>query len=972
MDYSTIQFFKNKACALKKLRDNDILCNRGITKYFAMKNHQEFLDYIKSADIKDFYEFINALMAVALFFDVEIYKDASEFFDSPETLLQHIDDKVKSTLQSIDPNLFVHKRIVLQSHNESKKSFHILYNILGGSSPEASSSSAPVKHCLFQNVKALKDFYNLCEFGTFKDSSNKHLIDPSVYREGIFRTIYSSKPNENRPLLKDPLSNDFDDIQTFVSYYSTQPHEIINFTNVVPLQSNSSSVTPAPSTICNEDKAVVTQFVTEVFNVPKAKIRDILLEDTCIIVALNEKFCHFFERDHRSNNQYIVLDNVSAKQKCHDTDCKDKKHNEVPFSDFPTSVINVVRKYIQTSALVAEVQEELIDQTIEECQTFITENFNDTPDISFDRNAMMFRGNVNNTDLTRLLRGQCPECNVEHQITDAGYCLRCTRCNSLFPKAQIIPIEERYRHLNSFWSNYSQIINNGTVNNIVNIYNGTDLEFTCDIALDNSIFRNRQLTSIFRQILDGHKITRIAEAMHYMNKDFVYTKGVWYFFDGSIWIVDEDNLIMKRYILNMSSQFTKIINFYEARRNRSTDEQNLIKNVKSLVNKLNKPGFKDDIIKEAKMFYNDPRFISKLNSKKHLVPFENGVYDLIQMQFRKTTKEDYVNLTMGYNYDASINCNFVWSFITSVLPNECVRNYVLKKMSECLNGDIPNTHFLMLIGDGANGKSQILNLMKLTMGDFGEKVEVTLLTRKRSNANEANTEKMKLINKRFAFLSEPEDGEKINVGLLKEATGSEELVARGLYQEPVSFVMEAKLFLACNELPEIKGEDTALWRRIRVVDFPSRFVDEPKEDNEYAIDRTLPSKMREDVTWRQSFVNILISFYDKTVEEPDEVKVRTNEYRSDNNDFYNWLTENIEYKEGSVLQLSDICRAYTGTTTKKVHSSVSAKYKPHVERFVKENFRNPDPNVDNYTHKVIKCENNKSVRGWKHLVLKDD
>jgi len=252
------------------------------------------------------------------------------------------------------------------------------------------------------------------------------------------------------------------------------------------------------------------------------------------------------------------------------------------------------------------------------------------------------------------------------------------------------------------------------------------------------------------------------------------------------------------------------------------------------------------------------------------------------MQFRPTRKEDYVNLTMGYNYDASVQSNVVWAFILSVLPNECVRNYVLKKMSECLNGDIPNTHFLMFIGDGANGKSQILNLMKLTMGDFGEKVEVTLLTRKRSNANEANTEKMKLINKRFAFLSEPEDGEKINVGLLKEATGSEELVARGLYQEPVSFVMETKLFLACNELPEIKGEDTALWRRIRVIDFPSRFVDEPKEDNEYAIDRTLPSKMREDVTWRQSFMNILISYYDRVVDEPEEVKVRTNEYRSDN------------------------------------------------------------------------------------------
>lgn len=191
------------------------------------------------------------------------------------------------------------------------------------------------------------------------------------------------------------------------------------------------------------------------------------------------------------------------------------------------------------------------------------------------------------------------------------------------------------------------------------------------------------------------------------------------------------------------------------------------------------------------------------------------------------------------------------------------------------------------------------------------------------------------MNKRFAFLSEPEDGEKINIGLLKELTGSEEIVARGLYQESVSFVMEAKLYLACNELPEIKGEDTALWRRIRVIDFPSRFVDEPKEADEYKIDRTLPSRMREDITWRQTFMNILLDYYFKDIKEPVEVQVKTNEYRQENNDFYNWLEENIEYKEGSVLKLQELIELYLG---KKIGSRQLGKYRKEVENFIKEKY----------------------------------
>ena len=271
----------------------------------------------------------------------------------------------------------------------------------------------------------------------------------------------------------------------------------------------------------------------------------------------------------------------------------------------------------------------------------------------------------------------------------------------------------------------------------------------------------------------------------------------------------------------------------------------------------------------------------------------------------------------------------------------------------------------MFIGDtGANGKSQLLNLMKLAMGDFGEKVEVTLLTRKRNNANEANSEKIKLLNKRFAFLSEPEDGEKINIGLLKELTGSEEIVARGLYQDAVSFVMEAKLFLACNELPEIKGEDTALWRRIRVIDFPSRFLDDPKEENEYKIERTLPSRMREDISWRQTFVNILIEYYNKHVPEPIEVQIKTNEYRQENNDFYNWLEENVIEKNNSLLQLKDICRLYLGKN--KVHSKESTKYKKEVEKWVKEKFKHIS-----WEYSTVKILN-KSYKGWKNISLNED
>jgi P4 family phage/plasmid primase-like protien len=960
-------YFKSKAAALKRAQSNQIVCNRAITQYFVMDSYEDFLQFILDNDLKDFYELICNEFNVKPFFDIEMYKDQSHFFEDAQKVVRMCIDKIKDLL----PDNWNMTNIVLQSHSDIKKSFHVIVCITDENG----------NHVMLQNVSHMKKLFKHLGFDKIKDNDNKHIIDPSVYREGLFRTIHSTKNNENRPLVKSDLSDDFEDIESFVTF-TTFNKTVLSFDQFISLKTPSTTITeidqsadvddadiitlgvspphdessargsaipPAnaedmpvniPEELKSEDKENIIKFIHCHFHIAPNKVRDVLVDSSlnCIIVALTERYCEFAEKEHRSNNQYIVIDTFSAKQKCHDTECNDKKHNEIKIADYTPEISDIIKRCLK----VNRAELELINKSIAECRQYIADTFNDTPDnVSFDRNEMVFRGNVNNSNLTRLIQGTCPECNVEHRINDNGYCLLCTRCRSVFPRNQLIPVDrENYGTLAAFWNNYSQLNNHGTINNIINIYNGTDIEFSCDIKLDNNILRNREVTEIVNQILDGHKITMFSKLMSLISKRFVYSKGQWYQFNGSIWRHDNDCIEMKKEIIESAKIFNKIKAYYDARSSTgdASVAQALGKNIRGLIIKINKPSFQDEIIKGAKMYYNDELFLSLLNSKKHLVPFNNGVFDLITHAFRSTTKDDHVNLTTFYNFDPSVHNPDVYKFLEQVLPNEAVRDFILKKMSECLNGDIPNTHFLMLIGDtGANGKSQLLNLMKHTMGEFGEKVEVTLLTRRRNNANEANTEKIKLMNKRFAFLSEPEDGEKINIGLLKELTGSEEIVARGLYQDSVSFVMEAKLFLACNELPEIKGEDTALWRRIRVVDFPSRFVDDPKGPNEYKIDRSLPSRMREDVTWRQTFMNILLSYYQRDIQEPEEVKVKTNEYRQENNDFENWFNENVERNDNGLLKLKDVCAVcdliQTGNN-KKVHSKTASKYKNQINAIV--------------------------------------
>jgi P4 family phage/plasmid primase-like protien len=937
-----MNYLSKKDAVNESSNSGNIIFNDSFNKYFLLEDYPKFLYLIKNTKEPCFYEYIDPNKPLKLFFDIEIHKSSfsqKDFFDNSNTVIELVDNKVKEYFSDYTLN-----KICLSSHNNIKKSYHLIYNIIDKSE----------KNVYFKDYNSLKNLYKELGFDNIQDYNKKNklynIIDPSVYRDGLFRTIYSSKNNEKRPLIIEPeiTFQHFTELDTFICYCPMENGTITTIGEILPNKVINNNIINKDLKVNNLEKKevkIIIAFINKTYGKSRENIREIYLDENTksIIVALRDLYCHFLEDEHQSNHQYIVIDQYSSKQKCHDEQCKDSKYKELKSDNYPIELADILKKYFK-------LDEELIDKAKEECKEFIRANFdNEVEVINFDRDTNTFTAPTTMRNIINF-NGKCPKCNVEHQINIDGYCMVCTECSSVFPNNTLIPVGRDYNTLNNFWTQFNIVINNNT------IINGEE-SFNCDVDLDLSILNDKTLTLLFNQALDGHKITVISEIVNFLDPNFKFCSMTWYYFDGFIWQEDIESIYMRKSIINIREYLCKIHNHYV----NNKIYKKLVENVKCLQTKLHKPSFENEIISGAKIYCMDKDFFKLLNSKKHLVPFTNGVYDLLKNEFRQTKKEDYVNLTFKYDYNTNSHNPEVYQFIHNILPVKNVRDWVLKKLGECLNGDIPNTNFLMFIGDGANGKSQLLNLMKLAMGELGEKVEVTLLTRKRNNANEANTEKIKLLNKRFAFLSEPEDGEKINIGLLKELTGSEEIIARGLYQESVSFVMETKLFLACNELPEIKGEDTALWRRIRVVDFPSRFVDEPKESNEYKIDRTLPSRMREDVTWRQTFINILLEYYYKDVSEPDEVKMRTNEYRSDNSNLESWINENIKYNKNSILKLKEVVVEFTGQ--QKPHTSVSNKVRKEIEKWIK---RNHPEEMFEMKHTTIAGEN---VRGWLNFSL---
>jgi P4 family phage/plasmid primase-like protien len=221
----------------------------------------------------------------------------------------------------------------------------------------------------------------------------------------------------------------------------------------------------------------------------------------------------------------------------------------------------------------------------------------------------------------------------------------------------------------------------------------------------------------------------------------------------------------------------------------------------------------------------------------------------------------------------------------------------MKLLSSYLEGSTRDQKLHIWTGTGANGKSTLIELFEKAMGEYCCKLPITLLTKKRNASNAASPEIQAAKGKRFASLQEPDNGDKINVGYMKELSGGDKIYSRGLYCTPIEFKPQFKMLLTCNHLPEIPSTDDGTWRRLRVVPFKVKFTENPVKGRKYEKlkDNTLTEKS---IDWVEPFVYLLTEYFKKYkregIVEPNVVLEYTKEFKMRSDTMMQYFDENIE------------------------------------------------------------------------------
>ena len=249
---------------------------------------------------------------------------------------------------------------------------------------------------------------------------------------------------------------------------------------------------------------------------------------------------------------------------------------------------------------------------------------------------------------------------------------------------------------------------------------------------------------------------------------------------------------------------------------------------------------KENMLKEVR--HSVPIMPVQLDRYKMALNTPSGLLNLKSGELYEHKAEYYLTKITNVEYSENADCPRWLSFLSEIFGGDPdLIRYVQKAVGYTLTGSTQEQCAFFLYGTGRNGKSTFLDVVRDILGDYATNVQPETLMIKNSSSSAINSDIARLKGARLVTSVEPNEGVRINEGLLKQLTGDDPVTARKLYSEEFEFKPEFKLWMATNHKPIIRGTDTGIWRRIHMIPFTVQIPEEK-------VDKNLRHKLKGELT----------------------------------------------------------------------------------------------------------------------------
>lgn len=301
--------------------------------------------------------------------------------------------------------------------------------------------------------------------------------------------------------------------------------------------------------------------------------------------------------------------------------------------------------------------------------------------------------------------------------------------------------------------------------------------------------------------------------------------------------------------------------------------------------------------------YTDPN----TQSNTGLVNLRNGLLDLHTMTLLPHTPEVFTITQIPITHTPGATCPQTKKFLEEILPPQDIP-IIQELIGYCLLPDYRFQRAFMLLGDGRNGKSTLLNLTRIFLG----KENTTSIDLHEIIQNRFT--RAQLLGKLANIYPDLTSKTLNHTGIFKALTGGDSITADRKFKNPITFINTAKLIFSANELPQTLDDTLAFYRRWIILNFPHKFEG----------DNCDPQKL-EKLTTPQELSGLL-----------------------------NWALEGLQ----RLLTNGDFSHSMTAEETQRYYTRLASSVAYYLEENIEEN---PDGWVSKdelYSHYTSWCRNN--------------
>lgn len=393
----------------------------------------------------------------------------------------------------------------------------------------------------------------------------------------------------------------------------------------------------------------------------------------------------------------------------------------------------------------------------------------------------------------------------------------------------------------------------------------------------------------------------------------------WYSYKSGKWVKDIGSLIVSDRV----KEFCQLLELYCW----TIKDEDLRTKYKKFLLKTGDRRFRDRLIKDAMDI--SPINADMFDNNPYLINCKNGTYDLKNKVFRGASWEDYLTMQTNFEYWFSVNkptkCKRWEQFIDEIMQgDEVKKNYLQRALGYSILGSSKEECMFICYGKTTrNGKSTLLDAIQHLLGDYSCVSPVSIICKSSTskNADSASPTLANLKGKRFVTMAESSQYGKLDEETIKQLTGGEEIQARALYENTISYKPQFTLWLSCNDLPSVQDKSVFASDRLRVITFDKHF-------DESTRDKNLKDYFREDENMKGIFLWLLQGYYDYVkngLNMPAEIKKVVQEYERDNDLVLQFLEDTCIRQENTEINQKDLYDYYKSWCKRNGYLAFSSK-----------------------------------------------